>query len=95
MDTGGTIYPLTVTLEPQLVSILEVGLRGICIQGVRVSSRERVHELLAFAASKRIIPTVVKYPLTVDGIERAMEDLRNDKVRYRAVLVKEAIDVKA
>ncbi|OJJ48130.1 hypothetical protein ASPZODRAFT_1521523 [Penicilliopsis zonata CBS 506.65] len=89
MDTGSIIYPLTVAFEPAAVPILEMGLAGICIQGVRVSSRTRLRELLVFAANQHITPTVVSFPLTVEGVERALSELRAGNIHYRAVLVRE------
>lgn len=89
MDAQGTIYPLTVAFEPSPVSMLNLLFRGINIQGSLVASRDAMRSLLEFAARKNITPTIVTYPLNVEGIEKAMQDLRDGNVRYRAVLVRD------
>lgn len=89
MDTQGSIYPLTVAFEPAAVPMLEILFKGIRIQGSLVASRDAMRSLLEFAARKNITPTIMTYPLNVKGIESAMQDLRDGKVRYRAVLVRE------
>jgi D-arabinose 1-dehydrogenase-like Zn-dependent alcohol dehydrogenase len=43
--------------------------------------------MLQFAASHRIKPIVMSFPLRQNGIEKAMETLREGKMRYRGVLV--------
>lgn len=86
MATHGSIYPLTVAFEPSPIPLLELVFKGIKIQGSLVASRDAMRSLLDFAARKKIYPTIQKYPLNVKGIESAMQDLRDGKVRYRAVL---------
>jgi D-arabinose 1-dehydrogenase-like Zn-dependent alcohol dehydrogenase len=89
MDTHGVIYPLTVAFEPSPIPLLELDFKGIKIQGSLVASRDTMRGLLEFAARKNITPTIMTYPLNVKGIESAMQDLRDGKVRYRAVLCRE------
>jgi D-arabinose 1-dehydrogenase-like Zn-dependent alcohol dehydrogenase len=88
MDTLSSIYPLSVTSEPAQVSTLGLGLKGIRIQGSLVASRHSIRNLLEFAAKKNIVPTIMTFPLTADGIEEAMKTLRDGKMRYRGVLVR-------
>ncbi|KAF2449725.1 alcohol dehydrogenase [Karstenula rhodostoma CBS 690.94] len=89
MDTHGAIYPLTVAFEPSPIPLLELVLSGIKIQGSLVASRDTMRSLLEFAARKNITPTIMTYPMNVKGVETAMQDLRDGKVRYRAVLCRE------
>lgn len=69
--------------------MLQVLFKGIRIQGSLVASRKGIRALLEFAAHKKITPVVMTFPLTIDGVETAMQTLRDGKMRYRGVLVKE------
>ncbi|PWY93687.1 GroES-like protein [Aspergillus sclerotioniger CBS 115572] len=89
MDSPSAIYPLTATVEPSRIPTLELCFKGCRIQGSLVASRQSTRALLEFAADKRIVPTVMTFPLTEEGIEEAMGKLREGKVRYRGVLVRE------
>jgi D-arabinose 1-dehydrogenase-like Zn-dependent alcohol dehydrogenase len=59
------------------------------VQGSLTSSRDTLRKLLEFAHRKNIKPTIMTYRLNEEGIEHALHDLKDGKVRYRAVLVKE------
>ncbi|KAK1148030.1 hypothetical protein N8T08_010663 [Aspergillus melleus] len=89
MDTRGSIYPLTVAFEPAQVPMLALVLKGVRIQGSLVASRESIRTLLEFAARKNVLPTIMTFPFTTAGIEDAMRTLREGKMRYRGVLVRE------
>ncbi|KAE8379557.1 chaperonin 10-like protein [Aspergillus bertholletiae] len=89
MDTNGSIYPLTVAFEPAPVPMLDVLFKGVRIQGSLVASRKGIRTLLEFVARHKIVPTIMTFPLTAEGIEEAMQTLRDGKMRYRGVLVKE------
>jgi D-arabinose 1-dehydrogenase-like Zn-dependent alcohol dehydrogenase len=89
MDIHGTIYPLTVDFKPSAVPLLYMNIKGIRIQGSLVASRKSLKTLLQFAAEKKIEPTLMKFPLNEAGIEDAMQTLREGKMRYRGVLVRE------
>lgn len=43
---------------------------------------------MQFAADKKIVPTSMQFPLNQEGVEEAMETLRQGKMRYRGVLVR-------
>jgi D-arabinose 1-dehydrogenase-like Zn-dependent alcohol dehydrogenase len=89
MDIHGSIYPLTVDLAPSPVPLLFLNLKGVRIQGSLVASRHSLRSLVQFAAKKNIIPTTMTFPMTTEGVEDAMETLRNGKMRYRGVLVRQ------
>jgi len=89
MDIHGSIYPLTVDLAPSPVPLLSLNLKGVRIQGSLVASRHSLRSLVQFAAKKNITPTTMTFPLTTEGVEDAMETLRNGKMRYRGVLVRQ------
>ncbi|KAJ5683544.1 hypothetical protein N7462_006709 [Penicillium macrosclerotiorum] len=89
MDIHGSIYPLTVDFAPSPVPLLMMNLKGIRIQGSLVASRRSLRSLMQFAAEKNIVPTSMTFPLSKEGIESAMQTLRNGKMRYRGVLVRQ------
>lgn len=89
MDTNGSIYPLTVAFEPSPIPLLELVWKGVNVKGSLVASRHSIRSLLEFAARKDVKPTIVTFPFTAAGIEEAMQRLREGKVRYRAVLVRD------
>ncbi|GAE00020.1 alcohol dehydrogenase [Paecilomyces variotii No. 5] len=89
MDIGGTIYPLTVDFRPSSVPLLPMTGKGVRLQGSLVASRRTLKSLLEFAAEKKITPTIMTFPLNETGIEDAMQTLREGKMRYRGVLVRE------
>lgn len=62
-------------------------LNGITIQGSVVASRYVHQRMLEFAALHNIAPIVEKFPMTVKGIEEAMEKLNNGSMRYRGVFI--------
>lgn len=88
MDIHGSIYPLTVDFTPSPVPLLSMNIKGIRVQGSLVASRKSLRSLVQFAAAKKIVPTKMTFPLNQEGIEQAMETLRNGKMRYRGVLVR-------
>lgn len=89
MDVHGSIYPLTVDLTPSPVPLLRMCLKGVRVQGSLVASRRSLRSLLRFAAEKKITPTTMTFPLDVEGVEKAMQTLRDGKMRYRGVLVRQ------
>ncbi|KAH8423055.1 NAD(P)-dependent alcohol dehydrogenase [Aspergillus melleus] len=88
MDSPSSIYPLTATFEPSAIPTLQLCFQGIRIQGSLVASRHSIRALLEFASKKKIVPTTQTFPLTGEGIEEAMQVLRDGKMRYRGVLVR-------
>ncbi|KAE8354357.1 chaperonin 10-like protein [Aspergillus coremiiformis] len=89
MDIRGTIYPLTVDFKCSPVPLHSLNLRGIRIQCTIIASQNSLRKLVQFAAEKNIKPTVMKFPFNETGIADAMQTLREGKMRYRGVLVRE------
>lgn len=89
MDIRGSIYPLTLKLGPSTVPMPLMNGKGIRIQGSLVASRHGLRSLLQFAADKKITPTIMTFTLDKDGIEDAMQTLRDGKMRYRGVLIRQ------
>ncbi|KAF7715777.1 Zinc-type alcohol dehydrogenase [Penicillium ucsense] len=89
MDIHGSIYPLTVDMAPSPVPLLYMNIKGVRIQGSLVASRRSLRSLMNFCAEKKITPTTMTFPLDVQGVEKAMQTLRDGKMRYRGVLVRQ------
>ena len=87
MATGGSIYPLTVDNTASGIRLDLMNYNGVRIQGSLVASRQTTTELMEFAAEHDVRPTIVKLPLTKEGIETAIVKLGKGEIRYRAVLV--------
>lgn len=54
-----------------------------------VASRGVHNDMLEFAARHKIKPTIETFPLSEEGLNKAIEKLKAGSVRYRAVLVAE------
>jgi len=69
------------------MSLLSNGLR---VQGSIVASRYIHNRMLNFAALHDIKPINQSFPMTVDGITKAMSTLEAGNMRYRGILIPEA-----
>jgi D-arabinose 1-dehydrogenase-like Zn-dependent alcohol dehydrogenase len=61
--------------------------KELTIQGSLAAPRQVHREMLEFAARHNIRPIIEQFPMTVDGINEAMERLGSGKMRYRGVLI--------
>ena len=86
MASFGTIYPLTFAEGDLKVPYLPFMTSGLRIQASIVAPRVVCNRMLSFAAFHGIGAAIQKYELDVIGIEQAMDDLREGKIRYKAVL---------
>lgn len=60
---------------------------GLKIQGNLVAAREIHREMLEFAAVHDIKPIIEKFPMNVEGVEKAFKRLEEGRMRCRGVLV--------
>ncbi len=86
MANPGTIYPLTVSDGDLKIPYMPWFFGGLRIQASIVASRVIYKRMLKFAAFHGIGATLQRYRLDEAGIEQAMADLREGKMRYRGVL---------
>jgi D-arabinose 1-dehydrogenase-like Zn-dependent alcohol dehydrogenase len=89
MAPGGSIYVLTVDMDEMKFPYLPLVMKALRIQGSLPAARGSQRGMLQFAARHCIKPIVMTFPLSQNGIEEAMEILRQGKMRYRGVLVHE------
>lgn len=84
---GATIHPLTVAEGDFAIPTMPMIAQGLTIQGSVVASRYIHQRMLEFAALHGVKPIIQKFPMTVEGIEKAMKTLDDGEMRYRGVLV--------
>ncbi|GAB7350080.1 hypothetical protein MBLNU459_g0747t1 [Dothideomycetes sp. NU459] len=83
---GATIFPLSVAEGDFAVPYMPLIAMGLTVQGSIVAPRAIHQRMLDFAAHHKIAPIVQHYDMTCEGIEKAMNQLDEGNVRYRAVL---------
>ncbi|CAD0045917.1 unnamed protein product [Aureobasidium pullulans] len=86
MAPGGTIFPLSVDEGDFKIPYMGMLAQGLTVQGSIVAPRFVHKRMLEFAAHHQIKPITQHYDMSVEGIEKAMKDLDEGNVRYRAVL---------
>jgi D-arabinose 1-dehydrogenase-like Zn-dependent alcohol dehydrogenase len=86
LATRSNVFPLTISTDDIRINALTLVDREITIQGLCASTMVQVGEMLQFAARHGIRPMIEKFPMTLEGINQAMEKLSAGELRYRAVL---------
>lgn len=86
---GGTIVAMTVDMGELRVPYMDLVMNGIAIRGSLPAPPRLQCEMLRFAAFHKILPTVQIFDFTEDGINEAMERLRQGKIRYCAVVARD------
>ena len=61
--------------------------RGYNIHGSAVASRPVHRNMIQFASKHQIKPVIMEFPMTQEGITKAMDTLREGKMKYRGVLI--------
>ncbi|KAM3541305.1 putative formaldehyde dehydrogenase AdhA [Beauveria bassiana] len=84
---GGLIVAMTVDPEDLRVPYMELVMNAISIQGSLPAPPALHREMLEFASLHSVLPMIETFPFTKDGIDEAMEKLRQGRMRYRAVVV--------
>lgn len=87
MAPRSAIYPLTVAQGNLEIPYMALILQGISVQGSIVAPRSLHRQMLEFAALHQIRPIVEQFPMTEEGIKKAMDKLDRGEVYYRAVLI--------
>ncbi|CRG89049.1 hypothetical protein PISL3812_06084 [Talaromyces islandicus] len=85
---GATIFPMTGT---DFEKKLEIPHMQFLLRGIKVISalpdRQSYPDMLDFAASHGIHPIVEVAPMSVEGVTKSIQRLKDGLVRYRVVLV--------
>ncbi|KAH8805300.1 NADP-dependent alcohol dehydrogenase [Xylogone sp. PMI_703] len=82
----GTIYPLGFSEGQFTIPYLKWNLKNIAFQPSTVHSPLGYRRMFEFVARHNIKPLIQIYPMTEEGIMKAVKDLQDGKVRYRAIL---------
>ncbi|KAE9366654.1 GroES-like protein [Stipitochalara longipes BDJ] len=85
----GTVIPLSEPSGPMELPSLQMFFEGYNVRTNLVASRGVHGDMLEFAARHKIRPMIETFPLSEEGLGRAVEKLKAGSVRYRAVLVAE------
>lgn len=80
------IFPLTIAFDSIAIPALPLVLGGWQLIGSAGAHAQSIKAMLKFAATHHIQPTIEKYPMTKEGVEQALQKLRDGNVRYRGVL---------
>lgn len=86
MAANSTIHPLSVSSDDLKIPYMPLIVNGIAVQGSVVAPRHIHREMLRFAAHHQIKPINMEFPMTTEGITKAMETLDNGGMRYRGIL---------
>jgi D-arabinose 1-dehydrogenase-like Zn-dependent alcohol dehydrogenase len=89
MAPDSKIFPLTVSNDVLKIPYMPLLLNGISIQGSVVAARHIHRQMLKFAAQHQIKPILMEFPMSEEGIEKAMDTLSEGGMRYRGVLIPE------
>jgi len=72
--------------EPFTLPFWQFMLKEISVHGALTSTPEEFAGMLKFAAEHDVKPIVEEFPMTVEGVEQAVDKLMSGKIRYRGVL---------
>ena len=89
MAPDSKIFPLTVSNDVLKIPYMPLLLNGISIQGSVVAARHIHRQMLQFAAQHKVKPILMEFPMSEEGIEKAMDTLSEGGMRYRGVLIPE------
>jgi len=86
LNVFGTIYPLTIDFTPIIIPFQPFLRKEITFTASCTATPEDAKYMLEFAAKHDIRPVVEPFPLSADGVAKAIDRLNSGKLRYRAVL---------
>lgn len=82
MAPSGTIYPLSVSEGDLKMPYMPVIQSGLKIQGSLVAAREIHRKMLEFAAVHDIKAIIEKFPMNVEGVEKAFQSINSLQVSF-------------
>jgi D-arabinose 1-dehydrogenase-like Zn-dependent alcohol dehydrogenase len=89
MAPDSKVFPLTVSNDEFKIPYMPLLMSGISVQGSLVAARQIHTHMLQFAAQHQIKPINMEFPMTEEGITKAMDTLSSGEMRYRGVLIPE------
>jgi len=86
MNYFGTVYPLTIDFAPLVIPFQPFLWKEVSFTANSTSTPEETRYMLEFAAKHGIKPIIELFPLSADGVTKAIDRLNSGKLRYRAIL---------
>jgi len=86
MNYFGTIYPLTIDFAPIVIPFQPFLMKEISFTASSSSTPDETRYMLEFAAKHGIRPITELFPLSADGVTKAIDRLNSGKLRCRAIL---------
>ncbi|KIK64124.1 hypothetical protein GYMLUDRAFT_259152 [Collybiopsis luxurians FD-317 M1] len=86
LSQEATVIPLTVSDRSLNAPHQATITRGIKIIGSILANRYLQNKMLEFADRNQIQPIIEKFPMTEEGINEAVQKLKDGKMRYRGVI---------
>lgn len=80
------IYPLTISTDDFKMNQFSMIQKEITVRVLCASTVVQVKEMLSFAARHKIRPIIEEFPMTLQGVNEALDKLAAGKMRYRGVL---------
>ncbi|KAI9291685.1 NAD(P)-binding protein, partial [Neoconidiobolus thromboides FSU 785] len=84
MDLEGRIILLAIPEEPLKIQPFVLLSKNLSLTGSLIGSIEEIEKMLQFAAKHEIRPVIERFKMK--DVNKGLKHLRNDKIRYRAIL---------
>ena len=89
LNHAAKIFPLTISTDNAAIPMLPFTVQNLQLVGSTGAQKASVDRMMAFAAAHGVRPQIEKFPMTQRGVTDAMAKLREGKMRYRGVVVRE------
>ncbi|KAJ2962059.1 hypothetical protein NQZ79_g2741 [Umbelopsis isabellina] len=87
LKPNGVMVMVGLPEKPMQLHSLPLVTRQLRLTGSLVAGRHDNMKMLDFAARHQIKPKIEEYPMTAEGAAKAVDSVRENTARYRAVLV--------
>jgi D-arabinose 1-dehydrogenase-like Zn-dependent alcohol dehydrogenase len=81
------IIMLGLTPDPLEIPFLPFILKEISIHGALTSKPQEFEAMLEFSSKNDVRPIIEEFPMTEEGVAKAVAKLNDGSIRYRGVLV--------
>jgi D-arabinose 1-dehydrogenase-like Zn-dependent alcohol dehydrogenase len=86
MANRSYIYPITISGDDFKIPNLGMIQKEITVRALCASTMVQVGEMLEFAGRHKVRPIIEEFPMSLEGINEALERLEKGRMRYRGVL---------
>lgn len=88
----GRAHIVGVAPKPHIIPSLPILTANRSFGGSLIAGSDHMKDMLQLAAEKKVWPKIECYPMTPEGTEEAVKSVAENKVRFRAVLVRDGCD---